>query len=110
MASRSDIIQHRTGPSGREAVSSLGLAAVVTALHVAVLARRVPAWCLHPRQTTSLTWQMPARSVTPPATSRMPSRPVQAFAVGQLALAAGMAVVTLAAWLHIMRITGAHGP
>lgn len=37
-----------------------------------------------------------------------PSRPTQTYSAGQLALAVGMAIVTLACWLHIMRLTGVH--
>lgn len=37
-----------------------------------------------------------------------PSRPTQTYSAGQLDLAVGMAVITLARWLHIMRLTGTH--
>lgn len=83
---------------------------MIAALHLAVLARRVPMRSLHHRQMTLLTWRMPtAGSADSPRAAEPPSRPVQTFCAGQLALTLGMAVLALTLWLQIMRINGAHG-
>ena len=95
----------------RETVSPVGLAALVAALHLAVLAGRVPALPTAGRPGTLLVWRVPgdpSRSAGVRA-EKAPSRPVKSFAAGQLALTLGMAVVTLARWLQIMRLTGTPG-
>lgn len=102
---------YRTISRNRESVSLLGLTAVVTALHVAVLARRVPVRGWQPGQAAPFIWQESAEApaIAQAITERTPSNPTHIFAVGQLALEAGMAIVTLAVWLHIMRINGVRG-
>ena len=94
-----------------DSLSSVGLATVVAALHLAVLARRVPVRSLHHRQTTLLAWRIPAaeRIVPGRGAQRAPSKPVHTYCAGLLLLTFGMAVLTLALWLHVMRTNGTHG-
>jgi hypothetical protein len=92
----------------RDTVSPVGLAAVVAALHLALLTGRVPAFSPARRQGTLMIWRTTAdvRAAAGGESEAAASRPVQTYAAGQLSLAAGMAVVTLARWLRIMRLTG----
>ena len=89
----------------------MGLAAVAAAWHVAVFARRVPARSVVTGPATLLIWRVPAEApgASSRAANRAPSKPVGTYCAGQLALTFGMAVITLARWLQIMRINGARG-
>jgi len=59
---------------------------------------------------TLLAWQAPvAGGVSRRVPERVPSKPVQTYAVGQLSLTLGVAVIALAAWLQIMRTHGIRG-
>ena len=81
---------------------------MVAVLHVAVAARRVSLKHGHPRQATLLAWRAPAETQnTLTVEDETPSNPTQAYCIGTIALTNGMAVVILATWLHIMRMTGA---
>lgn len=88
----------------------MGLAALVAALHLAVLTGRVSARWAGARPGVLVIWRMPQDTLRVAAdkSDQPPSRPTQSYSAGQLALAVGMAVVTLARWLHIMRLTGTH--
>jgi len=80
-------------------------------LHVALFARRVPARSVITGQAALLIWRVPTEALVAPGrvANRAPSKPVLTYCAGQLALACGMAVITLARWLQIMRINGARG-
>jgi hypothetical protein len=104
-------VDHRlTEPGPREAMSPMGLAAMVAFLHVAVLAARVSTRHAHHHPTPVLSW--PAMANSQPdvvvKAGKTPSNPVQTYCVGRLDLTRGMAVVVLAEWLHIMRTGGVH--
>ena len=89
-----------------DGISAVASTAIVAALHIMVLATRVPGKHA-PRPMTLLTWQAPARAPEAAlAAEDPPSNPVQNYSVGQLALAVGMAVMTLTRWLHVMRVSG----
>lgn len=94
----------------RETVSPVGLAALVAALHLAVLTGRVSVRWAGARPGALVIWRMPQDTIRVAAgkSAQPPSRPTQTYSAGQLALAVGMAIVTLACWLHIMRLTGVH--
>ncbi|MGQ9648985.1 MAG: hypothetical protein ACUVXJ_02650 [Phycisphaerae bacterium] len=93
-----------------ETVSPVGLAALVAALHLAVLTGRVSVRWAGARPGTLVIWRMPQDAIRVVAgkSAQPSSRPIQTYSAGQLALAVGMAIVTLACWLHIMRLTGVH--
>jgi hypothetical protein len=84
--------------------------ALVTLLHMSVLAGRVSGRRLPEGQTVA-TWRMPPNGAAAARgeTDKAPSHPVHAFSAGQLALNLGMAVITLAAWLHIVHRKGTLG-
>ena len=94
----------------RETVSPVGLAALVAALHLAVLTGRVSVCRAGTRPGTLMIWRMTgdALGTDTGKSDQSPSRPTQTYSAGQLDLAVGMAVITLARWLHIMRLTGTH--
>ena len=95
-------------PSNRvERVSAFGLATIIAAIHVAILASRVQGRH-HFRPISGMNWEVPrlTQSTTTSA-EEPPSNPRQSFAAGELALTIGMAVVALTLWLHVMRISGA---
>lgn len=96
----------------RDMVSPVGLAALVTALHLVLLTGRVSRWSPMRRPNTLMIWRAPGEVRTAVAageTKRVASRPTQTYAAGQLALAVGMSLVAMARWLHIMRLTGTQG-
>jgi hypothetical protein len=95
----------------RDTVSPVGLAALVAALHLAVLTGRVPVWSVVGRAGTLQIWRVPAdaSATTARETGRVASRPVKSYSAGQLSLSAGMAIVALARWLRVMRLTGTQG-
>ena len=96
----------------RETVSPVGLAALVTALHLVLLTGRVSPWSPLRRPGTLLIWRAPSETravVAAGEPEKVASRPTQTYAAGQLALAVGMSLVAMARWLHIMRLTGTHG-
>jgi|GEM_PF-985894 len=98
----------RPGPR-YEAVSAVGLATVVAALHLALLAGRVPARGLRGRQTAFLVWQQP-ESVPAEVQhdcNRVPSNPTRSYSAGRLALTAGMVIVVLAFQMQVMRVGAA---
>lgn len=92
-------------------LSPLGLTAMMAAWHVALLGGRASACLHHPGPAAVLASSLPGgdRVESRVAAGRVPSRPVHSYYAGQLALTVGMAVVSLASWLHIMRISGALG-
>ena len=89
----------------------MALATLVAALHLAVLARRMSAGLESHRPVATLAWR--AEGSAGVAVRRepdeTPSHPSHRFSAGQLALTAGMAVVTLGRWLHIMRSNSSVG-
>jgi hypothetical protein len=94
-------------PNRVERVSAFGVATIVAAIHVAILASRVHGRHHH-RPISGLSWEAPRLSQTTAATAEEPpSNPRQSFSAGELALTIGMAVVALTLWLHVMRISGA---
>jgi hypothetical protein len=95
----------------RDTVSPVGLAALVAALHLAVLAGRLSTRSPLGGQATLCVWRTPGKAApgSPEPVSRGSSRPVHAYSAGHLSLNAGMAVLTLTRWLHIMRLTGTPG-
>lgn len=95
-------------PSG--AGLRLGVAAMVAVLHLAILARQLRAQSAPGRPVAGLMWQLPCAEQVSVAVQRerVPSNPLQSFSAGRLALAAGMAVLALANWLHITRVHGSH--
>ena len=106
---------HRTNCSRarqRDTVSPVGLAALVTALHLVLLTGRISPWSHVRRPGTLMIWRAPGEARAPAAAGepeKVASRPTQTYAAGQLALAVGMSLVAMARWLHIMRLTGTHG-
>jgi hypothetical protein len=67
-----------------------------------------------PSRGDVLSWQAPMTPITGPASEvqaseEPPSNPTRIYNAGQLGLHCGIAVVALAAWLHVMRINGARG-
>ncbi len=87
----------------------MGLAAMAAILHLAVLAARVSARCPHARpiiHAIAVCDSGPMTTHVDP--DNKPSHPMQTYCVGQIALNVGMAVVALALWLHIMRMSSAH--
>jgi hypothetical protein len=92
------------------ALSPLGLATIVAALHLAALAGRVSARHPHGRHVAMLIWRPP--KTQPAATARVesdrvPSNPTHSYSAGRLALAAGMAIVALTFQLQLMRLGAA---
>lgn len=88
-----------------DVVSPVSLAAIVAALHLAVLASRVSH--RHLRTVTLMSWQMPTPEEPAPVATEPPSNPQRSYCAGQLALSVGMAVITLARQLHAIRASGA---
>lgn len=88
-----------------EALSAVGLAALVAALHLAVLAGRGGRSTLRYPQIAPIT-QMETRppDETRRDPDRAPSNPTRSYSAGRLALTAGMVIVALAFQLHIMRV------
>jgi hypothetical protein len=96
------------GPAPRDGISGAGLAAIVAALYVVILSSRVSARHPHGPAELLLSWRVPSVGETAAVESKeAPSNPHRTYNVGQLALTAGMAVIALTRWLHIMRISGA---
>ena len=91
--------------SRHETVSSCGIAAIVAVLQLAVLARRLSVRHA-PRPTVLLTWQSPDAGKTNSPEDSTPSKPTRTYCAGQLELTSGMAILALAEWLHIMRMSG----
>ena len=109
-----DAIENRPGQEAAAHpgyVSSVRLTALLTAWHMAMCAGRFSLRTAHHRPAVAWAWSVPAgdRVESRMTDERVPSKPVCSFYAGQLALTVGTAVVTLAAWLHIMRISGALG-
>lgn len=106
-----DSAHSRSRPGPRyEAVSAVGLATVVAALHLALLAGRVPARGLRGRQTALLIWQQPASNTHAEVQhdcNRVPSNPTRSYSAGRLALTAGMVIVVLAFQMQVMRVGAA---
>ncbi|GMV97013.1 MAG: hypothetical protein HRF43_10705 [Phycisphaerae bacterium] len=103
-----------SAPAGRfESVSAVGLAAMVAALHLAVLAGRLggPARCARGRDPALLIWRRPEQAPveTFRTSQRVPSNPQRAYHAGRLALASGVAVLALARALPVMRLGAARG-
>jgi hypothetical protein len=100
----------RTLPDPSGAGLRLGVAAMVALLHLAVLAGRLRSQSAPGRPVAGLMWQLPRAEQVSTALrrERVPSNPLQSFSAGRLALAAGMAVLALANWLHITRVHGSH--
>lgn len=91
----------RNGPA-------VALAALVAVLNLSIMAGRLGG--ASPRHAV-LAWRAPACG---PASERgsakePPANPTRAYNAGRLALGTGIAVIALAAWLHVMRINGATG-
>lgn len=100
------------GPVTRfDSLSTVGLAAMVAALHLAVLAGRVSARHPRGRHLALIVWQQPpaAQVETAPKSDRVPSNPTQAYNAGRLALTFGVAVIALAYQLQVMRMGSALG-
>lgn len=98
------------GSPRHEGVSPFGLAAMAAVLHLAVLAGRVSPRGSHPRPIALLAWQVPPSETAETRLSEenAPSNPTRTYCAGRLALTAGMAVLALARWLHVMRVRGTH--
>lgn len=109
----SRVLTVRTGPPalGAEPVSPLGLAAFIAALHMAVLAGRVSGRSSPHRALSRIHWQAPAEKSpdAPCDRDRIGSNPHHAYSAGRLSLTRGMAVVTLAVYLNVIRTNGAQG-
>jgi len=88
-----------------DAVSALGLATLVAALHLAVLAGRAGRSSVRFPQMTQI-----AQLETAPADEarrdpdRAPSNPTRSYSAGRLALTAGMVIVALAFQLQLMHV------
>lgn len=93
------------------AVSGIGLATLIAALHLALLAGRVSGRCARGRQATLLIWQPPPRAQAEVQrdTDRVPSNPTHSYSAGRLALTAGMVIVALAFQMQVMRVGAALG-
>lgn len=94
----------------RSPIALVGLGTLLTAMHVALLTRRlaplpgglelaIAAW----------RWEPGPLVKAAPRAAQVRSNPISSFNVGHLPLASGMAVVVLAFWLHIMHISGVVG-
>jgi len=94
-----------------EPSSPLGLTAIAAILHLAVFAGKVSPRRMPNRPAMHLVWQQPAkcRIDSERTEDKVPSNPIHTYCAGHLALAHGMAVVSLAAWMQIMHISGARG-
>jgi hypothetical protein len=77
----------------------------VAVLQLAVLARRLSVRHA-PRPNVLLAWRSPETSQTNSPEDSTPSKPTRTYCAGQLELTCGMAVLALAQWLHIMRLSG----
>jgi hypothetical protein len=89
----------------RSDVSGVGLTAIVAALYLVILAARVSGRHQYGCRPL-LSWEAPASPDTASAREEEPSNPHRNYSVGELALTVGMAVVSLARWLHVTRING----
>lgn len=95
-----------------EPISSVGMAAVVTTLHLALLAGVLPARWPHGRQTAALLiWHQPDGGQTEKRhdQNQAPSNPTHSYSAGRLALAAGMVIMALAYRVQVMRVGTALG-
>lgn len=92
-----------------EAVSAVGLATLVAALHLALVAGRVPVRCPRGRQADTLIWRPPESPQTEVQHDgdRVPSNPTRLFSAGRLALTAGMVIIALAFRVQVMRVGAA---
>lgn len=91
--------------------SPVGVAALATVLHLAVLASRIHGRSVH-HAPPSVLWNAgsaPAERHGDHDSAPAPSNPHQTYCVGRIALTSGMAVITLAWWLHVMRLGAARG-
>jgi hypothetical protein len=91
---------------------AVALAALVAVLNLSVLAGRLGGRM--PCRGDVLAWRAPMAAMNGPdaetkTTDKRPSNPTRSYNAGRLALNTGIAVVALAAWLHVMRINGARG-
>lgn len=88
------------------AVSTIGLATLVAALHLALLAGRVTGRCPRGQEAAMLVWRQPEsrENETQHDPDRAPSNPTRNYSAGRLALAAGMVIVALAHQVHLMRV------
>jgi hypothetical protein len=88
-----------------DAVSTIGLAALVAALHLATIAGRAGRVSVRHPQITPVT----RMETLPPAetrreSDRAPSNPTRSYSAGRLALTVGMVIVALAYQLHVMHV------
>ncbi len=99
------LAQSRTHPG-----PAMALAALVAVLHLSVLAGR-PTGRMGSSRGDGLTWRAPACGLSTERSTadNSPANPTQTYSVGRLSLDTGIAVIALAAWLHVMRINGATG-
>lgn len=99
-------------PTARPAAfSAVGLATVVAALHVALLAGRIAPRYSRNRQMAEMVWQAPESAQGDPhhEDDHVPSNPTQSYSAGRLALTFGVALIVLATQLQVMRIGAALG-
>jgi|GEM_PF-2884253 len=92
-------------------ISSVGLTAMVVALHVSVLTRRLSRRSASVGTLPLLIWQLPTvrQGVMTSADQGTSSHPVRNYCFGRLSLSVGIVVIALAAWLHIIHSNGTLG-
>jgi len=90
----------------RDKQTGLGWATLVTAMQVAFCLTRIPA-CYAGEPPIAAAIRTLPQVQDHPSRKHMKSasRPTHTFFIGQICIAAGMAVVTLAFWLHIMHVS-----
>jgi hypothetical protein len=87
------------------ALSAVGLAALVAALHLAVLAGRGGRSLARYHEITPIiSTETRPPDETPRDPDRAPSNPTHSYSAGRLALTAGMVIVALAHQVHLMRV------
>ncbi len=91
-----------------DAVSTLGMATLVAALHLATLAGRAGRLSVRYPHMTPVTQMEMLPAAEPHRESEgAPSNPTRSYSAGRLALTAGMVIVALAFQLQVMRVGAA---
>ena len=83
-------------------MSTIGLATLVAALHLATLARRSSVHFPQMAQMTQMETRPPDETSRDP--DRAPSNPTRSYSAGRLALTVGMVIVALAFQLQLMHV------
>lgn len=97
--------------AGLEAVSAVGLTAFIAVLHLAVLTAELSHRSGTRRSAVFLIWREAGVPVIDRtcASAACDSNPHRTFYVGRLALTAGLAIIQLAAWINVLRVSALPG-